>query len=210
MPNIALWGLLLDRMVPCMCLTHRREKSGRSSMPVNRLFIKLKYFKMKKMKKHLSLVWTIFIILLVAAIFTFSCKNAGNSDNNNSSYQGNSGTATTASDTVEIDFMVRGEVVYKKECLVCHQSDGSGVPMMFPPITDSEFINGEHEQLILLVLNGMKGPIEINGEQYNSIMPPMKYHLDDQEIADLLSYLRNSFGNSADTITAAEVAKMRE
>ncbi len=162
------------------------------------------------MKKYPSLVWTIRIVLLFTAFFTFSCKNSGSSDKSDSGGQGKSGTVITESDTGVDDFMTRGEKVFKKECLACHQADGSGVPMMFPPITESEIINGENDQLILLVLNGLKGPIEIKGEQYNSIMPPMKDHLDDQEIADLLSYLRSSFGNSADKITPSEVAKMRE
>jgi len=82
--------------------------------------------------------------------------------------------------------------------------------MMFPPIIKSDIIAGDHEKLITLVLDGMEGEVEINGEKYNSVMPPQRDELDDQQIADLLTFIRNTFGNTGDTISAGEVAAVRK
>ncbi|MFO7754840.1 MAG: cytochrome c [Bacteroidales bacterium] len=108
------------------------------------------------------------------------------------------------------DYMEKGKKVYDRECLVCHQSDGSGVPNMHPPITDSESVSGNTDSLIVLILDGMEGPVVVKGEQYNSIMPPLKNVLNDQEIADLINYLRNSFGNSGEFVKPEDVAAMRD
>ena len=101
-----------------------------------------------------------------------------------------------------------GKKVYNSICLACHMADGSGVPGMHPPLIETEWVSGDKERLIDLVLNGMEGKIEVNGETYNSIMPPNS-HLTDQQIADVLTYIRKSFGNNSSEITKAEVAKVR-
>lgn len=101
-----------------------------------------------------------------------------------------------------------GKEVYDAVCLACHMADGSGVPGMHPPITDTEWVTGDKERLIDLVLNGMSGEIEVKGETYNSIMPPHS-HLTNKQIADVLSYIRTNFGNDASEITQQEVAKVR-
>ncbi|MBN1387343.1 MAG: cytochrome c [Bacteroidales bacterium] len=108
------------------------------------------------------------------------------------------------------EYMDRGKKIYDRVCLVCHQSDGSGVPMMYPPVIESEYISGNTDSLIVLILEGMSGPVLIKGEEYNSIMPPMKDVLDDREVADLINYLRNSFGNSGERVSPGQVAEMRE
>lgn len=110
----------------------------------------------------------------------------------------------------EEDYMKKGKKVYDRVCLVCHQSDGSGVPNMHPPITESESVSGNTDSLIVLILEGMKGPVVVKGERYNSIMPPLKDALDNQEIADLINYLRNSFGNSGEFVKPEDVAAMRD
>lgn len=109
----------------------------------------------------------------------------------------------------EEDYMVKGKKVYDRACLACHQADGSGVPYMHPPITESESVSGNTDSLIVLILEGMEGPVMIKGEKYNSIMPPLKDVLDDQEIADLINYLRNSFGNSGEFVKPEDVTEMR-
>ena len=101
-----------------------------------------------------------------------------------------------------------GTAVYNSVCLACHMADGSGVPGMHPPIRNTEMVNGDKEKLIEIVLNGMSGKIEVKGETYNSIMPPHS-HLTDQQIANVLSYIRTHFENDASEITASEVAKVR-
>ena len=101
-----------------------------------------------------------------------------------------------------------GKKVYDSVCLVCHMADGSGVPGMHPPIIESDFVNGEADTLIGIVLHGIKGKLEVKGEVYNSIMPPQA-NLTDQQIADVLTFVRSNFGNSAGPITPEEVQKVR-
>lgn len=102
----------------------------------------------------------------------------------------------------------RGKEVYARYCLTCHQADGGGVPRMNPPLTQTEYVNGNKQRLIGIVLNGMNIPLEINGDSYEN---PMASHafLKDQQIADVLTYVRSSFGNKSTAITAEEVKAVR-
>ncbi|HPE75190.1 MAG TPA: cytochrome c [Draconibacterium sp.] len=101
-----------------------------------------------------------------------------------------------------------GKKVYESACLVCHMRNGSGVPGMHPPLTKSEFVNGDPDKLISIILKGLSGKMEIQGEIYNSIMPPQA-HLSDQQIADVLTFIRGSFGNSSGEILPEQVQKVR-
>ena len=101
-----------------------------------------------------------------------------------------------------------GEIVYKKYCISCHQADGGGVPNMSPPLLQTSFILGEKETLIKIVLNGLKN-VDIDDQTYNNPMPALGSVLKDQQIADVLTYVRNSFGNKASAVTAAEVKAVR-
>jgi mono/diheme cytochrome c family protein len=104
--------------------------------------------------------------------------------------------------------MARGKAVYEKYCLTCHQADGGGVPRMTPPLIKTEYVLGNKQRLIGIVLNGLNVPLEINEETYEN---PMASHafLQDQQIADVLTFVRNSFGNKASVIKAAEVKSVR-
>ncbi len=102
-----------------------------------------------------------------------------------------------------------GKKVYDQYCIVCHQADGQGVPNAFPPLVKTEWVLGDKEQLIDVVLNGLTGEIEVNGETYNSAMVSHDF-LTDDEIAAVITYVRNSFGNEADAVTAQEVAAVRD
>ncbi len=113
--------------------------------------------------------------------------------------------------TISIAFQQQkmpGELVYKKYCISCHQADGGGVPNMSPPLIKTSYTLGEKEPLIKIVLNGLKN-VEINEETYNNPMPALGSVLKDKEIADVLTYVRNSFGNKAPAVTAGEVKKVR-
>lgn len=100
-----------------------------------------------------------------------------------------------------------GEKVYKKYCISCHQADGGGVPHMNPPLINTSYVLGDKEQLIKIILNGLKN-VKIEDETYTNPMPPLKA-LKDQEIADVLTFVRNSFGNKASGVTVAEVKAVR-
>lgn len=105
--------------------------------------------------------------------------------------------------------MERGLTAYENNCLACHQVDGSGVPGLNPPITKTKWVVGDKKTLIDILLKGMDTEIEVNGEVYNNVMPS-NAHLSDQEIADVLTYVRNSFGNKASAVTVAEVKAQRK
>jgi len=100
-----------------------------------------------------------------------------------------------------------GEKVFKKYCISCHQPDGGGVPHMNPPLINTSYVLGDKEQLIGIVLKGLKN-VKIEDETYTNPMPSFK-QLKDQEIADVLTYVRNSFGNKASAVTAADVKAVR-
>jgi mono/diheme cytochrome c family protein len=104
--------------------------------------------------------------------------------------------------------MAAGKKVYDTYCLVCHQQDGSGVPKMNPPLTKTTYVLGDKTKLVQVILKGMKEEVEINGEFYENVMAAHDY-LTDQEIADVTTFIRNSFGNKASIITAAEVKGIR-
>lgn len=104
--------------------------------------------------------------------------------------------------------MDRGKKVFETYCLTCHQEDGTGVPKLNPPLIKTSYVTGDKKKIITWVLSGTTEKIEIDGEYYSNNMPPQNY-LKDQEIADVLTYIRNSFGNKASVITAADVKAIR-
>jgi len=104
--------------------------------------------------------------------------------------------------------IARGKVVYTNICVTCHQADGLGVQRMNPPLAKTTYVLGNKAKLISIVLNGFSEDVEINGERYSNVMPAHDY-LQDQQIADVLTFVRNSFGNKASAVTLAEVKKGR-
>ncbi len=101
-----------------------------------------------------------------------------------------------------------GQQLYRNYCLSCHQADGGGVPGMYPPLIDSEWVQGDKGRLVRLLLNGMRGPIEVKGETYDNIMTPHG-HLSDQDLAAVLTFVRSGFDNDASPVTPEEVAAVR-
>ena len=130
---------------------------------------------------------------------------------------------TFGGDAAQREFVIRtggavpppahpGKVVYDSLCLNCHQPDGNGLPGIYPPLGGSDWVNGGKTAPIKMLLHGLAGPITVKGDPYgtgNPIpMPPSG--LADQQIADVLSYVRASFGNSAGPVAAEEVRLLRE
>jgi len=106
----------------------------------------------------------------------------------------------------------RGEKVYTgKGCIACHQGSGSGVAGQFPPLAGSDWVKAEGpERIIRVVLHGVAGPITVSGQAFNGAMPPWKGTLTDKEIADVLSYVRNAWGNKGSVVTEAQVKAVSE
>lgn len=116
--------------------------------------------------------------------------------------------STTTANTALKTSIARGLTVYAKYCLSCHQADGSGVPNLNPPLTRTKWTLGSKTVLIQQVLKGSNGKVEIDGDTFRNTMPPMAT-LTDQQIADVLTYVRNNFGNKASAVTVAEVKTVR-
>ena len=102
----------------------------------------------------------------------------------------------------------RGAAVYARTCIACHQPTGMGLPPVFPPIANAPIAVGNPELPIKFILQGLMGPITVNGMTYNSMMPPVA-GVSDADIADVLTYVRQSFGNQANAVTADQVKAVR-
>jgi nitrite reductase (NO-forming) len=102
-----------------------------------------------------------------------------------------------------------GKATYERICLQCHQPTGLGVPSIFPPLAQSDYLAGaSKEQLINQMFHGLQGPVTVLGQTYNGQMPALPL-LSDEEIASVLTYVRASFGNKLGPITGTEVAAVR-
>lgn len=103
-----------------------------------------------------------------------------------------------------------GKVVYSRICAACHMANGKGaLNANIPPLSGSHFLSGDPGIPIRIVLHGMSGPLVRGGTEINGMMTPWKDVLSDQDIADVLTYVRSSFGNDGSPIDASEVAAIR-
>ena len=102
----------------------------------------------------------------------------------------------------------KGKQVYLQTCFVCHQVDGQGVAGQIPPLMKSDYLMADKARSIRGVLQGQSGEIIVNGKPYNGIMIPLNY-LNDEQIANVLTYVRNSFGNAGESVTTEEVRRIR-
>jgi len=116
---------------------------------------------------------------------------------------------TPAEETTAASKPLPGKGVYAQYCQVCHQASGEGLAGNYPPLAGTEWVTGDKSRLIGIILNGLEGEIEVNGEKYNNIMASHSY-LTDKQIADVLTYIRQSWGNEASAVTPEEVAAERE
>ncbi|MBL9214585.1 MAG: nitrite reductase, copper-containing [Opitutaceae bacterium] len=103
----------------------------------------------------------------------------------------------------------KGKQVYMGLCFACHQPDGKGLPAAFPPLAGSDYLLADRERAIRTVLKGMSGPVTVNGKRYDSAMPPQEAVLTDQQVADVLTYVYNAWGNQGDAFTADQVKAIR-
>ena len=104
--------------------------------------------------------------------------------------------------------MERGKGVFMQTCFVCHQMDGQGIPGQIPPLAGSDFLAADKERSIRIVLQGLTGEVVVKGKKFNGVMTPLN-NLTDPEIANVLTYVRNSFGNSGDAVKAEDVRRLR-
>jgi nitrite reductase (NO-forming) len=98
--------------------------------------------------------------------------------------------------------------LYNGTCSVCHQQNGEGLEGVFPPLANSDYLMADTRRAIEVVLNGLAGPVTVNGSPSNSVMPPMS-QLNDDEIANILTFSLNNWGNEGDMVIPGEVAEVR-
>ena len=102
----------------------------------------------------------------------------------------------------------RGKEFYTTECLNCHMENGEGLTGVYPPLAKADYLKKPVNHLIDIILKGQEGEIVVNGVPYNTPMPPQAY-LSDEQTADILNFVRNSWGNKASAVTPAMVKAQR-
>ena len=114
--------------------------------------------------------------------------------------------------TTELSQADRGKKIFGANCVVCHQADGNGAAGQgYPPLAGSEIVNGGSKRVGMIVLKGLQGPITVKGQQYGTaVMQPWETVLTDAKIADVITYIRQAWGNKGGPVTAASIAALRK
>ncbi|MEW7291381.1 c-type cytochrome [Aquimarina sp. 2304DJ70-9] len=154
---------------------------------------------MKKHLKRLFLLETIMVIMSISIV-----AQSGNSD---TEYRKD--FSAEIQDNKLTESMTRGSEIYTGFCMQCHLPDGKGTPKIYPPLAGSNWLVDKRKESIHSIKYGLNGPIEVNGEPYNSAMTSLG--LEDEEIADVMNYIMNSWGNTQNIIvTPEEVAMIKK
>ena len=135
---------------------------------------------MKKLNKKL-----LYFFLLIA-LFSCGGSEAGNDEGD---------------EIAEV--YTEGKKMYETRWIVCHQTDGKGLPAVYPPLAGSDYMLADRSRSIQQVMNGLQGEIKVNGTTYNSIMPPQE--LTEEQMVNVLNYVYNSWGNKGEEFTVEEV-----
>lgn len=104
--------------------------------------------------------------------------------------------------------IARGKDVYIAQCLSCHQEQGEGIDGVYPPLAKSDYLMADKKRSVVQTLKGISGEIKVNGKIYTGDMPG--FDLTDQEVSDVLNYIRNAWGNKGPAVTTEEVAAARK
>lgn len=116
-----------------------------------------------------------------------------------------------AEQATELSPVDKGKKIFSANCATCHQANGLGVAGQYPPLAGSEIVNGGSKRPVMIVLKGLQGPLTVKGQHYGSaVMQPWEKTLNDQKIADVLTYVRQEWGNKAGSVAAEGVAAMRK
>jgi mono/diheme cytochrome c family protein len=99
--------------------------------------------------------------------------------------------------------------IYENNCGLCHGNEGKGKPAQAPPYVGSDWVTGSPNRMIRIPLSGLTGPVQVNGTEFNRSMAPMGAALSDDDLAGVLTYIRQTFGNKASPITPEQVKKVR-
>ncbi len=121
------------------------------------------------------------------------------------------GAGSGAEEAAALTPVEKGKKIFSANCATCHQANGLGVAGQYPPLAGSEIVNGGSRRPVMIVLKGLQGPLTVKGQQYGSaVMQPWEKTLNDQKIADVLSYVRQEWGNTGGPISPEGVGAMRK
>lgn len=116
-----------------------------------------------------------------------------------------------AEQAAELTPVEKGKKIFMANCATCHQANGQGVAGQYPPLAGSEIVNGGARRPAMIVLKGLQGPLTVKGQHYGSaVMQPWEKTLNDQKIADVLTYIRQEWGNTAGLVSAEGVGALRK
>ncbi len=150
------------------------------------------------MKKHIKRLFLLEITVLIVSISIAAQRGKPN-------------TKYTSIEALEIqdsklpESIARGREIYSDFCMQCHLPDGKGTPKVFPPLAGSDWLTDKRKESIHSIKYGLNGPIEVNGESYNGAMTSLG--LEDEEIADVMNYIMNSWGNVQKKMVTTEEVK---
>ena len=119
-------------------------------------------------------------------------------------------SSSSSAATAPLSPLELGKQVYSGNCANCHQASGEGQPGQYPPLAGSEWVNGDKTSLYCIMLHGLQGPLTVKGGEYGSMqMPGWATVLNDEKIADVMTYIRQSWGNTGDAVKPDEVSAAR-
>ncbi len=116
-----------------------------------------------------------------------------------------------AAQTAELTPAERGKKIFSANCATCHQMTGTGVAGQYPPLAGSEYVNGGTRRLGMIVLKGLQGPLTVKGSHFGTaVMQPWEKTLTDQKIADVLTFIRQEWGNTGGPVSPEGIAALRK
>jgi len=154
---------------------------------------------MFKTLKHIIRKLNFVVLLGILTLIVISCKfdseekNTANVTQNDAGYE----MQTELEESMKL-----GAEIYEDFCVTCHRPNGQGIPKSFPPLAASDYLQNNREQSIRAVKYGQRGEVTVNGETYNSVMAPQG--LDDEEVANVMNYIMNSWGNTQEKMVRVE------
>jgi mono/diheme cytochrome c family protein len=149
--------------------------------------------------------------VLIAWCFWYLGNNSGGfrSDIFHEGPGSNPGVVASASGPAVVDPVALGKRVFSGNCAACHQATGQGVAGQYPPLAGSEWVNGGTARLGRILLHGLNGVIVVQGTPYNGNMPAWGKQLKDEQIANVLTYVRQEWGNKGGPVTVAQITALK-
>ena len=185
------------------------EQSGASDDSIQQVHDQLQHRKPEKAVGY-SAFPLVLLGIMCSLVFFGSIYLAHYSANFDSTiYNEHQKPHTGAVEKVVVTPAQLGKRVFTQICIACHQANGLGIPNVFPPLAGSEWAQGSEERIIRIVLFGLNGKIHVAGKDFENSMASLGSTLKDDQIANVLTYVRQEWGNNAPPVSAETVAKIR-